>query len=166
MRQCQESGLLQRIPDGGRLKIDFLPYEDCTIQRYGVTWDNITYWHPVLSDFIGRGRNGRSDRYRFKRDPSDISKIYFRPPGEDEHISVPYSKTHAPPMSRWEARQARDYARGQGNKVITEDRIFEACNELRRIEAETAHKSKKARRSRERRKLIFNSGSETIKANQ
>lgn len=74
-------GLPQRVADGRRLLLDFLPYVEGTIQRYGVMIDEILYYDDVLARHVSApepNRRGVSKRkFIFRRDPRDISRAYF-----------------------------------------------------------------------------------------
>jgi len=56
-------------------------------------------------------------------------------------------------MSIWELHKVRRYLRDQGIKDVDEGIIFETLAKMREIAAGSAHKSKKARRERQRGKM-------------
>ncbi|WP_234912418.1 Mu transposase C-terminal domain-containing protein, partial [Vibrio anguillarum] len=72
-------GLPARVKDEKTLRLNFLPFEERTIQAYGVQIDNVHYYHDVLRIWINSTVEGNSKQKRkfiFRRDPRDISTIW------------------------------------------------------------------------------------------
>lgn len=92
-----------------RFRLDFLPFKEQTIQRYGVEMLHGTfYFADALRAFSKEKdpqdpRKGR--RFRFAYDPRDISIIYFWHPVAEEYIPIPWKDSSRRPMSLWELRQ-------------------------------------------------------------
>lgn len=145
-------GLPARRLDEEKVRIDFMPFEARTIQDYGVQWD-LTYYADVLRPWINSRdpSNPKLKRYfRFRRDPRDISHIYFFEPNAKQYFQVPYRDLSQPPISYWEYREAKEAARKDGLKDIDERTVFHYARKLR-VEVEQAMaKTKSARRKKQR----------------
>ncbi|MHB1550468.1 MAG: transposase [Vulcanimicrobiaceae bacterium] len=145
-------GIMKRPVDEDRIRLDFMPYIERTIQQYGVQADDIQYYSDVLRRHINAtSRNGKR-KFVFRRDPRDISVIYFWDPDLKQYAEVPYRNTTHPPMSLWELRAIRRDLVQQGRANIDEDAIFEAYERLRSHQEQAAKSTKKVRRAKERRK--------------
>jgi len=149
-------GLPAKIRDEERLKFDFMPFELRSVQDYGVVIDKIHYYHDVLRPWINAPEQNEPRKKRkfiFKRDPRDISQIWFYDPELHAYFTIPYRDTSHPAISIWELREAVARAEAQGKKTLNEHVIFEAYEKMREIEQEAVHKTKAARRSVQRRKI-------------
>lgn len=145
-------GLLPIPEDPLRLLIDFMPMETRTVQRYGIQWDNITYYDPILDSFINAcGDDGETkEKFTVRRDPRDISRIYFYNPHDKSYTVLPYRNIGHPPMSLYELNEIRRRLTEEGIKHIDEEMIFERLERSRKRIAEAVHKSKSARRAQAR----------------
>lgn len=135
--------------DPGRVQIDFMPYEERTIQQYGVQIDNIRYYAPELDPYVNAEdpENPKAKRaFLFRRNPRDISKVYFLDPKDNIYVTIPYQNIGLPPMSLWELREILKHLKAEGLKDINEHRIFEALERMRGRIARATAKSKAARR--------------------
>jgi putative transposase len=142
----------QRRPsDEQRFRLDFLPFVERTVQPYGVTIDGIRYYGDVLRRFIGSSEDGRKRSFVFRRDPRDISTIYFWDPEVGQYSAIPYRNTTYPPLSVWELRELRRTLSTSGAAPIDEAAIFAAYARLREHEARAVTETKRARRVRVRR---------------
>jgi len=155
-KEMPGTGLPARITDEDRLRLDFMPYIERTIQGYGVLIEEIHYYHDVLRRHIN-ARDPNDPRLKrkfiFKRDPRDISRIYFYDPDVKLYYAVPYRDTSHPPMSVWELREVKRQLEKEGVGEINEQLIFDAYERMRRQEEESVKETKKARRSRQRRSM-------------
>jgi putative transposase len=73
-------GVPERFVDESRLRLELMPYEERTVQRYGIQLDNICYNHDVLKKWIQASdlaHPKRKRKFTVRRDPRDISVIYF-----------------------------------------------------------------------------------------
>ncbi|MFC4349518.1 Mu transposase C-terminal domain-containing protein [Kordiimonas lipolytica] len=142
-------GLPTRIPNEKRFLIDFLPLKHRTIQRYGFVWDYIHYYDPVLRTYLDR-----EDKRKFiiRRDPRDLSKVYFYCPETDQYFEIPYRNLDNPSVTLWEWTATRERLKQKGLDARDEDTIFEAYEENRRELEEARIKTKRARRQYERTK--------------
>jgi len=147
-------GLPARRLDEEKLRIDFMPFIERTVQNYGVLIDDVHYYHDVLRPWINAmhpefERHRR--KFRFHRDPRDISELYFFDEIAMRYFAIPYRDTSLPPVSIWELREAQRRADERGIPHDNEKAVFALLNEQRAIEAEAAEKTKSARRAQQRR---------------
>lgn len=153
--QKKGRGLPPKISDEERLRFDFMPYFERTIQRsYGVEIDKINYYSDVLRPFIGMTdpedeRIGQ--RFIFRRDPRNIREIYFFHPEFKQYYAIPYHNTSHPPISVWELRAIKNRLSEQGRKEIDEDLIFRTYEEMRADEIHAINETKKIRKQNQKR---------------
>ena len=147
-------GLPARITDSDRLRLDFMPFELRTIQDYGVVIDEVHYYHDVLRRWIG-AKDPDAPKYKrkflFRRDPRDISTVWFYDPELQTHFAIPYRNTSHPAISVWELREAERVAKEAG-KRIDERTIFDAYEHMRVIEEAAKAKTRAVRRAAQRRR--------------
>ena len=142
--------LMIRLPENlDRLRKDFLPSVQRTIQPYGVVIDEIFYWHDVLRPWIHAFEPEDRTKKRvflFKRDPRDVSIVYFFDPVQREYHEVPYRDISRPSLSVWELRAARRRLKEEGRKVIDEHALFETYARIRQESLAAVTKTRAARR--------------------
>lgn len=148
-------GLPSLMLDEEKLRIDFMPIVERGVYDYGVVIDDIYYFHDVLRPWMNskdpaHPRHGR--KFRFRRDPRDISEIYFFDPDLKKYFAIPYRDTSHPPVSIWELRAARLAAKDRGIHVSSEREVFALLNRQRELETQAAQKTKAARHSQQQRK--------------
>lgn len=149
-------GLPAKVADEDRLRLDLMPFELRTVQDYGVVIDEIHYYHDVLRRWINAldpAESRRKRKFMFRRDPRDISAIWFYDPELQSYYPIPYRDTSHPALSIWELREARKSAQAQGGGEINERAIFDAYERMREIEQKAVEKTKSARRAAQRRRL-------------
>ncbi|MBB3122456.1 Mu transposase C-terminal domain-containing protein, partial [Pseudoduganella violacea] len=98
-------GLPERFLDEERLRLDFLPFEERTVQEYGVLLDHVHYNSDILRSRIHQKdpKNLKVTRkFIFRRDPRDVSVIYFWDPDMKTYHEIPYAYLGRPPASLWE----------------------------------------------------------------
>ncbi len=149
-------GELPMVDDPEKLRIDFLPFEDRTIQPIGVQLDNIFYYADVLQRWVG-ARDPQHERHArkfiFRRDPRDISYLLFYDPDARRYFRIPYRDPKRPSMSLWELRATQRFLANEGKKNVDEDTIFKAYERMRRIVDTSKDLTLKARRDKERRRI-------------
>lgn len=146
-------GLMPMPDDPQRLLIDFLPMSTRTIQRYGIQWDNITYYDPVLDSYINaidQEDHKRKRKFIVRRDPRDISRIYFYNEEDNSYTVLPYRNIGYPPMSLYELNVIRAQLTAEGLKDIDEALIFERLERSRNRVAKAVGTSKQARKEQAR----------------
>nr|WP_299245559.1 Mu transposase C-terminal domain-containing protein [uncultured Halomonas sp.] len=139
--------------DPMRLKLDFLPLYSRSVQRYGIQLDGINYYHEVLNPWIGAKDPKNASRARtfiVRRDPRDISRIYFFDPESEIYYTVPYRDPTHPAISVWELREASRRIREEGLRHVNEDVIFETIDRMRERVEQAVKKTKQARRQKTR----------------
>jgi putative transposase len=150
------TGLPARITDEDRLRLDFMPYLERTIQQYGVVIDEIHYYSDVLRRWINAPDPENTQlkrKFIFKRDPRDISQLYFYDPEVQQYSFIPYRDTSRPAISIWELREARKRLEEEGRSEINEDLIFESYARMRAKEEQAVRETKRVRRARVRRSI-------------
>lgn len=143
-------GLPDRLVDEPRLRLDLMPFQERTVQPFGVVIDEIHYYDDVLRPWINAADPTDAKRKRkfiIRRDPRDISVVYFYDPELKQYFEIPYRNTAHPPISVWELREAQRKLKEEGQKAVSEDRLFDAYNRLRVVEAEAVQETKKVRRA-------------------
>lgn len=135
--------------------LDFLPAYSRTVQAFGVTIDSMPYYSDVLRQWINAeapGERGKKREFIFRRDPRDISTIWFFDPDLKQYFKVPFADLSMPSMSIWEYQQVREKLKRDGVKNINNHQIHRGLTDLRDIVDGSKEKSKSARRASQRRK--------------
>lgn len=147
-------GLPARRTDGEKVRIDLMPFEERTVQEYGVVINELHYYHDVLRPWVNAmdpEHPKLKRKFRFRYDPRDISQLYFYEPQAGRYYAIPYRDSGLPPISIWEWRDARKKAAELGMNTFDEREVFALINRQREIEEAAAQKSKAARRAQQRR---------------
>lgn len=150
-------GLPRRIVDEDRLRLDLMPFFERAVQSYGVVVDEVHYYSDVLRRFVNAKEPGQSRKKRkftFRRDPRDISTLYFYDPEVKDYFRIPYRDTAHSPMSIWEFREARRRLEKQGIKEINEELIFRSYEQMRSIEEQARKETKHVRRKGQQRRHL------------
>lgn len=146
---------LPAIPaDPQTLMLDFMPYAERTIQNTGVTWDGLRYFDFTLSPYIGLTENGKARKFIFRRDPRDISVIYFYHPDSKRYVPIPTTDQSCPHTTVWELRNAKQHLRDKGIKDYNEYQILETIKEMQQ-HLETAKAETKKERLRRQRQSLY-----------
>lgn len=152
------SGIPGVHPYPERLRLDFLPYTERTVQRGGIVWDHIAYYSEEIRHWIGAKKNGASRNFKIRRDPRDISELFFLDPDRNDYITVPYLDKSHPSVSLWEWNAAKKHAQETGQSKLNEEAIFAAWERMGEIAENAAKETKRTRREaqkkRERRKSL------------
>lgn len=150
-------GIPPRVTDELKLKLDLLPFEERTVQEYGIIWDHIEYRHDVLRRWVNAPdpvRPKLKRQFVCRRDPRDISSIWFWDPEVNEYFQIPYRNTSHPAISIWEWRAAKAKAEADHpGQPVDEGLIFRTYEHLERLEQEAVEKTKVARRNQQRKRL-------------
>lgn len=147
-------GILTKIEDENLLRINTLPSFERTIQPYGIQIDTITYYSEVLNTWIGQSLHKSKRKFLVRRDPRDISHIYFFDPQDKRYYEIPYRNTFRPSVSIWEYRAVQRHLKRENEREYSEDEIFEALERLREIEEQSEQKTKEMRRNKQRRARV------------
>ncbi len=132
-----------------RLQLDFIPYEERTVSGEGVGIDKIRYMSDTLRKWINAkdpDHPKETRRFTFRRDPRDISIIYFWNPELEQYEPIPYRDRRQTPATLWELRAAREGLRTKRQIPYgqqTEPMIFAAIRQNRDlVEAAVTQKKK------------------------
>lgn len=149
-------GMPRMVEDPDRFRLDCLPFEERTIQRYGVEMDYVFYFAPVLLKHVLE-KDPADPKHRrqftFRRDPRDISTIYFWEPDEGRYYPIPYRNQNYPAVSLWEFKHALKTLKDQNRDNIDEEMIFSEILKARQIEEEAKLRTSRARRAKEKRRI-------------
>lgn len=150
-------GLAQPIKNELKLKLDFMPFVERTVQRYGVVIDQIWYYSDVLRVWIQayedpNARYRKLRKFAFKRDPRNISAVYFYDPDLKDYFIVPYRNTTHPAITIWEHSRILNDLKARGIEHVDEDIIFETYAEMKTIEENAKGQAAAAKRLRNKEK--------------
>ena len=146
-------GMMPIPEDPQRILLDFMPFYERTIQPYGIQLDGISYFDAVLSPYVNSTVEGRGNvkrKFTVRRDPRDISRIYFLDPADNRYSEIPYKNIGHPPMSLWELNEVKKRLIESGRADVDEEAIFAALARMREMVEQSKAKSKAARRSAHR----------------
>lgn len=116
--------------------------------------DDVHYYHDVLRPWINTKHpefDKHKRKFRFHRDPRDISTLYFFDEIAQRYFPIPYRDVSLPPASIWELREAHRKADERGIPHEHEKAVFALLNEQRELEKEASEKTKSDRRAQQRR---------------
>lgn len=134
--------------------LDFLPAFRRTVQTFGVTIDGMSYYAEALRPWINAvdKETGEKREFTFRRDPRDISTLWFFDPEIQQYFKIPFADQALPAMSIWEYRQAREKLKQEGRASVDHHQILRTITELRTKIDEAQEKTKRARKQAQRRK--------------
>lgn len=150
--EAKGTGLPDVPGDPERIRRDFLPFEERTVQPYGLVWADVHYWHETLTPWINAvdpDDPRRKRKFIVRRDPRLISPVWLWDPQLQDYLEIPYRDKTRPPLSLWELRAARQLL-VQEKQRIDEDALFEAAARLSRRVEEAKGATKSARRQAHR----------------
>lgn len=144
-------GLPMRPADPFTIQRDFLPSFERTIQHYGVELD-VRYYSEALRPWINTKdkTTGKTRKFIFRRDPRDISVLWFFDPLLKQYFKVPVANQAFPAASIWEYRAAKKKAVDEGRAEINEELIKRYILENRVLVDSAKAQTKKMRREAER----------------
>lgn len=147
-------GLPPRPSDRLTILLDFLPSFRRTVQAFGVTINGMSYYAEALRPWINAQdpESGKKLDFIFRRDPRDISAVWFFDPTLKQYFKIPFADQALPAMSVWEYQQAREKLKREGATSVNDSEILRTITELRIHVDETKERTKKARRQAQRRK--------------
>lgn len=148
-------GLPAPEDDPRRLMLDFMPFEERTVQQVGVVIDHIPYFDDVLRKWVASSDPKDKNKGRtfiFARDPRDLSYLYFLDPDTNNYVPIPYRNRGRPPISYWEHQAALREIRKDPNRKPNEEMIFQGIALARALEDEAEKTTNQTRREAARRK--------------
>lgn len=148
-------GIPVRYKDEEKLRLDFLPFQERTVQEYGLQLEKIYYWSDALRKFIHAKEPGSFRKKRLficRFDPRNLSKLWLLDPDSKEYIQVPYRDLSRPPISIWELKAVKKALRAESRSSVNEEVIFQTLEKMRKIVETETHKTKSARKLQQRKK--------------
>ena len=143
---ARRGGVMVRMPsDPRQFLIDFLPFEERTLQRDGLHLFHIRYWSDELRWLMSRDR----PRLTVKYDPRDLSCVFVAA-GYGYLEARPADRTR-PAIALWEHRAAVRALREQGRRAVDEELIFSTILAQRVLIDEATRTTKAMRRDAARR---------------
>jgi putative transposase len=94
-----------------------------------------------------------------KYDPRDLSRVFYRD-RDGYYWPIPYRNLGAPPISLWEQREAMKRLRTEGHRLVDERLIFDTAMMQRKL-VDSARKSTRKRRNKERRQHLQATNTDT-----
>ncbi|KUJ74392.1 hypothetical protein AVO42_02995 [Thiomicrospira sp. XS5] len=146
-------GIPPKVDNPLKLKIDFLPYVERSVQQYGIKLFGINYFHDVLRKWIKQPDKTRKNVQKFivRYDPRDLSSVFFYDPDMESYVMVPYSDTSHPAISLWELRELKRRAKeANPSQKADEEAIFEARARLKRLTEQAKKETKHVRRAKQK----------------
>ncbi len=158
--QMQAGTGLPEIPaNPEKLFIDFLPFQNRSVQRSGVSVFGLIYYDPMINRWIGSrepGRGARAKEFVVRYDPRNMRKVYFYDPELKQYIVLYLRNTGFPEFTLWELRDAKRRLKKEGQQHADEERVMASILKRRQEEADliryrkSVRSSKVARRNQER----------------
>lgn len=154
------TGLPSIIENTKSLRLSLLPSYERTVQKNGITIDHVTYFSDVLRKWIVPQEatiKGTSRLFICKRDPRDISKIYFYDPDLKQYFVIPYRNITNPAIDLAELRETISKIKEEkGTKRLSIDNnvVFNTYKKLKTIEEKAVNSSKVARRKESSKKHL------------
>jgi putative transposase len=132
------TGVPERImgDQADRLRMEFLPFFEATVQRSGIRHDGLIYMNEVLRRYVGARHPDHPTQartFQISYDPRDVSAIYFRDPDVDRYYEVRCRQPNFPSMSLWELRATKKFARERQLKLVDERAIMNTFRLMRRL---------------------------------
>lgn len=153
--QYPGSGLPPKVADELRLRLDFIPFVERTVQDYGLLIDDIFYFSDVLRRWINATVPGKSklkQKFIVRRDPRNISCVWFFDPELQTYFEIPYRNNSHPSINIWELRAIKKYILEKGLGDINEDLIFSSYEEMNRVKTQAEQLTKKERKSSQKKR--------------
>jgi putative transposase len=145
-------GMPPRPVDRLTVVLDFLPSYSRTVQPDGVSLEGCRYYAEALRPWIGAKdpKTGKARAHIFRRDPRDISSIWFYDPDLKQYFKVPLADQSIPSFSIWEHRLAKAALEKAGHDPSDERAVYRSISERRALIEESAERTKRARRAAQR----------------
>lgn len=151
-------GLPQLPVDPLTVELDFMPLFERGVFKGGVSIDGLRYYSDVLSPWIGTkdDKSKRGRKFTFRRDPRNISKIWFYDEELKQYFEIPYADQTLPTMTLWEYNHVKNKLKEKGASSINTHEIALAYDEMNQLATEAEKKTKRARRMAQQAKRAKN----------
>jgi putative transposase len=143
-----------RFDDEIRLKLDFLPGVERSVQRYGVAINNLFYFHPLINKYINlRADETTKSKRKFlvKQDPRDITVAYFFDDFTNEYITLNLAERTIESMSLADLKMVKKALKQKGLEAVNQQTIFSGYQDTLNLTDEVIEKTKSARRNSQKR---------------
>ena len=150
----QGRGIPAKQNDRNTFLLDFMPSFNRTIQNFGVTIDALNYYDEALRPWINASdlnNNKKKQEFIFRRDPRDISFIWFFDPRIKQYFKIHFADLTLPSISIWEYQKARDILKAEGVKSVNQTNLLRAITEMRAIVEESKGRTKSVRKQSQKR---------------
>ena len=149
------AGLPPRPENATDILRDFLPRFKRIVHTAGVEIESVRYYGEALNPWINAS-DPKDRKWKlkllFRRDPRDISKIWFHDPKQGMYFELPAADRRFPHTNVWELREAKRVLKERGEKLVDQEQLIESLDRLRTKIADAAGQTKKARRQQQRHK--------------
>ena len=155
-KQSPGKGLPPKASNEETILLDFLPLFKRTIQKNGINIDGINYYDSVLRSFISSTDKNKKDKKKFiiKRDPRDISHVWFYDESVQEYFKIPYANTSIPAMTAGEWLELKKQLKKlSGNNKIYDADIIRGYDEMHAQIRDAEKLTKKVRRKKEKKRV-------------
>lgn len=148
-------GLPPPPSDPRRLRLDFMPLLERSIQQYGIRIDGLTYYDPVLDPWIRSvdAQTRRPRRFMIRRDPRDISVVYFLDPDTHQYYPIPFRNLEHPSLTLWELREVRNQLKKEGKSEVDEELVFDTYERLNKLVEQAQRHKVTARKAAQKKRL-------------
>ena len=149
------AGMQARPENAEDILRDFLPKFERTVQSTGAEIRGWFYQDAVLKQWIGArdpSNPKQARKFIFRRDPRDVSRVWFFDPDLKQYFEVPTADQTIPAMSEWERREVRKHMRAQSIDESAPGAVARAMEELREQAEAAQRRTRKARRRVQRRR--------------
>ncbi|GAB3726590.1 DDE-type integrase/transposase/recombinase [Hymenobacter agri] len=136
-----------------QLRLDFMPAEERVITREGIQIGYIHYNSHILQRFRGPGAHSK-EKFLFKKDPRDISHIYFLDPDTNIYHKIPYRNRGYPSMTQHEYVAVRRMLRQQGKADENVPEIMAGLVTMRLLIQDSIAKTKRIRMTKLENRVI------------
>ncbi|PCI19156.1 MAG: transposase [Piscirickettsiaceae bacterium] len=152
-------GLPEKRQDDQTVLLDFMPMFKRTIQKTGVSIEGLTYYDFSMRSWINvvDTKTNKKKEFVFRRDPRDVSRIWFYEPKQQMYYKLPLTNQAIPAMSLSEYRLISKRIKETGG-VKSDHALINGLAELNEQVAVAQKKTKKARRSVQTKKTHKSAG--------
>lgn len=147
-------GMPPRFADSQKLILDFMPTVYRTVQTFGVKFEGLLYYAESLRHKINAidPQTKKKQKFIFRFDPRDISKLWFYDPELKQYFPIPYADQSIPKMSLWELKLVKTKLRNKGTESINKHQVLDALTDMRNVIDSAAKSTKRARKQLQKRK--------------
>ncbi len=158
-----------RVPTNKqKFLLDFLPCDERVVGTKGIQWDHIWYSDDCLQDWVDAKDPSsirKKRKFLVRRDPRDLSRIYFWDPAREQYLTIPTRNMSRPAISIWELSAVRRWMKQKGIELVDEESLFESREKRRALveneRAKTTAAKRRRARTKAREKLAKKGATET-----